>query len=718
MAYTTKYGNTVQSVWRAYAKYQVTNSSNTQTKVDLITGMQSIAWGIDVNYLTGSANINGNVKNGSNLSFHSANGATVSKDLITHSVTYTRTKSKQTKTLTAKIVNQTGYKNGTSTASVSVTVPALPSYKVTFNANGGSGAPATQTKWYGETLKLSSTKPTRTGYTFKGWGTSATTTTVSYAAGANYTSNAADTLYAIWTENTYTVTFNANGGSGGPTSQTKYHTKNLTLSTSKPTRTNYNFLGWATSSTATSAEYTSGGTFTTNANTTLYAVWELAYIAPTITNVSVDRSNSSGTLSDEGRYAKVTFHWQLDTANSGGLKSITIGYKRTTATSYTNTTVTASGTSGTVSKVIGGNALSTEYEYDILITVTDQKGSSTWATSLPAMAYIIDFSPQGGVGIGQPAPDEERFEIGIPTKFNEYKYFNYSTGTSGSSGYVKICSISAAGLIYANGGIRLVISQRGRGVSTIDIALANSGTAGEATVNNAYAHGYITAYYVDAGSQIDIWVMKSESYDSITLSDVIMHTTARPNILMTNEQSSSVPSGAVAIPVWFQPQATNSNRPMIAQHIALKNGIYLQGQVSGGSFSNILGMNTSNQVELTWTTGGLKGRVFKQIWTGTWSSGSITVSEAPYYNFFVFMSSESTTPIPVYRYINDNATLRGAGLQTYVSGSNNAFLIYGFDGDANGTTLTMGRAHQMAIYSNSSTGNTQAITISRIYGVL
>ncbi|MFI3141674.1 MAG: InlB B-repeat-containing protein [Clostridia bacterium] len=75
-------------------------------------------------------------------------------------------------------------------------------YTVTYNANGGSGAPSSQTKYEDVTLKLSSTVPTRTGYTFVGWGTSASDTSVNYAAGANYTGNANLNLYAIWEVNT------------------------------------------------------------------------------------------------------------------------------------------------------------------------------------------------------------------------------------------------------------------------------------------------------------------------------------------------------------------------------------------------------------------------------------------------------------------------------------------------------------------------------------
>lgn len=86
------------------------------------------------------------------------------------------------------------------TDSGTVSVAAKPSYKVSYNANGGSlgSVPSSQTKWYGEALTLSTAKPTRTGYTFLGWGTASNDASVDYAAGASYTANQAITLYAIW----------------------------------------------------------------------------------------------------------------------------------------------------------------------------------------------------------------------------------------------------------------------------------------------------------------------------------------------------------------------------------------------------------------------------------------------------------------------------------------------------------------------------------------
>ena len=80
-----------------------------------------------------------------------------------------------------------------------------------------------------------------------------------------------DTVY--YYENTYAIAYNANGGSGAPANQVKSHFTPLKLSTQKPRRTGYTFLGWSMSSTATTATYSPGDTYTNNGRVTLYAVW-------------------------------------------------------------------------------------------------------------------------------------------------------------------------------------------------------------------------------------------------------------------------------------------------------------------------------------------------------------------------------------------------------------------------------------------------------------
>lgn len=93
--------------------------------------------------------------------------------------------------------------------STSITNPFVT---VTFNANGGTGGPSTQTVCKGAACALTSSKPTRSGYTFSKWNTKADGTGTSYASGANINVSANTTLYAIWSTNEYPVSITADEG--------------------------------------------------------------------------------------------------------------------------------------------------------------------------------------------------------------------------------------------------------------------------------------------------------------------------------------------------------------------------------------------------------------------------------------------------------------------------------------------------------------------------
>lgn len=93
-----------------------------------------------------------------------------------------------------------GSSNGTLAANWQINT-----WAVDYDANGGSGAPASQTKTYGQTLVLSADVPTRTGYTFKGWATTSEASVAQYQPSGNYTANQAATLYAVWQINQYSL---------------------------------------------------------------------------------------------------------------------------------------------------------------------------------------------------------------------------------------------------------------------------------------------------------------------------------------------------------------------------------------------------------------------------------------------------------------------------------------------------------------------------------
>jgi uncharacterized repeat protein (TIGR02543 family) len=143
----------------------------------------------------------------------------------------------------------------------------INTYTVTFNSNGGS-AVTSKTATY-NTAITAPAAPTRTGYTFAGWYTSATGSTkidfVKYKVTAN------KTLYAHWTANTYTVSFDSNGGSAVASKAAKYNTS--ITAPKAPARTGYTFAGWYTL-TADGAKI-DFAKFKVTANSTLYAHWTI-----------------------------------------------------------------------------------------------------------------------------------------------------------------------------------------------------------------------------------------------------------------------------------------------------------------------------------------------------------------------------------------------------------------------------------------------------------
>lgn len=328
----------------------------------------------------------------------------------------------------ARLRSDSSYISGSrSSGSGSHTVGSLARHTVSYNANGGSGAPGAQTKWYGSTLTLSGTRPTRTGYTFQGWATSAGGG-VAYQPGQGYGNDADITLYAVWKANTWTVKYNANGGSGAPADQTKTYGQTLKLSTTKPVRTDYNFMGWATSKANAdkgTVTYAAGANYTSNAAITLYAVWELAYVRPRITNLTISRCDSAGNISESGTYLRYDFKWATDLTGV----YIQCQWKPQTAawgsSSQKSTTIlsNSSSKSGTITKkVVGSGAISTEQSWSARVYIYDSKGTSyaTYSSdmSIGTIAYPIDVRKGGkGIAFGKVAEADNLADFNFKTRF-------------------------------------------------------------------------------------------------------------------------------------------------------------------------------------------------------------------------------------------------------------------------------------------------------------
>lgn len=185
----------VQGNWRCEMYAAITSQNNTSVTISCTAAIQTVN-GYHYVGLTvrGSAGVNGQWANVDRSGVSVNTGQNV--NMATKTLTIAKTKSVQSIACGGEI-RVTGFAAGVSGATMTVSVPALASHKVTYNANGGTGAPAAQTKWYGEALTLSSAKPTRPNYVFQGWSTSANGA-VAYQPGGRYGSDANLTLYAVW----------------------------------------------------------------------------------------------------------------------------------------------------------------------------------------------------------------------------------------------------------------------------------------------------------------------------------------------------------------------------------------------------------------------------------------------------------------------------------------------------------------------------------------
>lgn len=186
--------------------------------------------------------------------------------------------------------------SGVSTVYLRVEVEEVSTYYATlkFNANGGSGAPSSMTDYNTGSSTITFTipdeTPTRSGYTFEGWEVTYTGGSTIYQPGdtasvEGTTSGITYTLYAVWEEiPTYyaTLSFDANGGSGAPSSITNStvgsSTVVFTIPTTVPTRSGYTFTGWKVTYTGGSTVYQPGNTARMEGTTsgityTLVAQW-------------------------------------------------------------------------------------------------------------------------------------------------------------------------------------------------------------------------------------------------------------------------------------------------------------------------------------------------------------------------------------------------------------------------------------------------------------
>lgn len=206
----------------------------------------------------------------------------------------------------------------------------LKKYTVSYDANGGTGAPGNQTKTYGTNLTLSSQKPTKTGYLFDYWNGSDGKT---YAPGAAFGTNADTKMTAHWTAITYYVSYNSNKPSKASSNPTgiMLNSEHKYLPASALRENVYELKGWSFEKWNSKADgsgtnyadkaYVSKLTTTNKATVPMYAQWK-----PNVYRLMLDEqyATTSGT---QMIYEKYDHNWYKDKAAKTSISSITIPQK-------------------------------------------------------------------------------------------------------------------------------------------------------------------------------------------------------------------------------------------------------------------------------------------------------------------------------------------------------------------------------------------------------
>ena len=254
---SAQYSTDGGSTWRSLANAKVPGKATIRVTVTGPVSSASMSFGGQTKQVRGGDNYHGNVS-------------------MTMDVDFSKLTSLQSELLAIKAY---GLNYSVSNDDVNTTVQfqggQFVNVTVSFDSNGGSVVSSQQVRYGSKVVKPAD--PTRSGYTFDGWYTAK-------SGGSKYDFNQPVTgdvtVYAHWTVNSYTLTFDANGGKVSPASRkVRYGAKYGDLPT--PTRSGYTFDGWYTAKSGGSK--VSGDAVMGAGDVTVYARWAESPRPPSVT---------------------------------------------------------------------------------------------------------------------------------------------------------------------------------------------------------------------------------------------------------------------------------------------------------------------------------------------------------------------------------------------------------------------------------------------------
>jgi len=366
-----------------------------------------------------------------------------------------------------------------------------PPATVTFNSQGGSAVNSQTVEQGGKVTEPAD--PTRKGYTFGGWYKKSGCANAWDFTNDTVISNI--TLYAKWTINTYTVTFNKNdaGATGSMSAQTIASGSSAALTACAFTKTGWTFAGWAETEDG-AVDYADGASYTMGvSNVTLYAKWTINTYTLTMSKTG---SGTGTTIPTEGTH---TYDYGT---------SVTISASPASSSTFTGWSGDATGTSNVILTMTENKSVTATFTlktYTITATAesngtidpsgattvnhgANQSFTITAATNYHIADVLVDGSSVGAVGTYTFTNVTTTHTIAATFTINSYTItFDENdagaTGTmadqtiaSGSSANLTVCTFTRIGYTFAgwattSGGTVVYGDEESYTMGTADVTL-------------------------------------------------------------------------------------------------------------------------------------------------------------------------------------------------------------------------------------------------------
>ena len=201
--------------------------------------------------------------------------------------------------------------------------------------------------------------------------------------------------------------------------------------------------------------------------TASYTMNVQAYAKPVLSKLTVHRCDADGKENENGQYAKATFSATVSGLSSKNTATYTLGYKKSTESSFTTKTITALNNVYSVTNHSEIFAADDGSSYDVQVTVTDRHSTNARLTSVSTAFTLMHWNADGtGLAIGKVSEKSNTFEVGLNAEFHGSTMqagnsFAFQPGAfSGEKGYTCLAAITL-NTLNVNAPIVFKINRRG-----------------------------------------------------------------------------------------------------------------------------------------------------------------------------------------------------------------------------------------------------------------